>query len=148
MRLFKGVVMGMVVTGFMVLLSSVSFAEEGHGQEKIKLLNDSAAALQASNPALAASLTKYANDEAQEVKEKNEGKKELEGAKEEAMKAKRAENIKLLRDAAAALQVSHPEIAEHLTKMADRHAKRMTKEGKEEKEEAGEAKENAVKDKK
>jgi len=148
MRLFKGVLMGVVVTGFMVLLSSVSYAKEGHGQEKIKLLNDSAAALQVSNPWLAASLTKYANDEAQEVKEKNEGKKELEGAKEEEMKKHREEHIKLLRDAAAALQVSHPDLAQRLTKMADRHAKMIKKEGKEDKEEAGESQENKIKDKK
>ncbi len=148
MRLFKGVLMGVVVTGFMVLLSSVSFAKEGHGQEKIKLLNDSAAALQTSNPWLAAGLTKYANDEAQEVKEKNEGKKELEGAKEEEMKKHREERIKLLRDAAAALQASHADLSEHLTKMADRHAKMMKKEDKEEKEEAGEKKENEMKVKK
>ncbi len=144
MRLFKGMLMGVVVTGFMVLLSSVSYAKQGHEQEKIKLLNDSAAALQVSNPWLAASLTKYANDEAQEVKEKNEGKKELESAKEEEMKKHREEHIKLLRDAAAALQVSHPDLTTSLTKMADRHAKMMKKKDKEEKEEAGEKKENKM----
>jgi hypothetical protein len=148
MKLFKGMLMGMVVAGVMILLSSVSFADKGHEQEKIKLLNDSAAALQASNPILAASLTTYANDEANEAKEKAEGKKELEGAKEDAMKMHREDHIKLLRDAAVALQVSKPDLSASLTKMADRHAKMMMKEGKEDKEEAGEKDENEGKEKK
>ena len=129
MRLLKSAVMGIMVAVFMVLLSAASFAKQGHEQEKIKLLNDSAAALQVSNPALADSLSKYANDEAQEVKEKKEGKKQMEGA-EETMKMRRAERIKLLRDAAAALTASNPKLTERLTKMADRHEKMMKKENK------------------
>src|SRR5258708_619960 len=99
MRLLKGVLMGVVVTSCMVLLSSLSFAEKGHEQKKIKLLNESAAALKASNPDLAAKLTEYANDEANELKDKKEGKKEMEGAKEDVVKMHQKEHIKLLREA-------------------------------------------------
>ena len=150
MRLLKGMVMGLVVTGFMVLLSSASFADEGHhGKDKIKLLNDSAAALAKSNPDLAASLTKYANEEAAKKQEKGKEKKELEGAQEDQMKARRAEHMKLFKDSAAALEKSNPDLAKRMTKMADHMAKRMeNKEGKEDKEEAGEKEENQMKDKK
>ncbi len=98
-----------------------SVANSEHEKEKIKLLNDSAAALTQSNPALAAGLTKYAVQEANEMVEKSEGKKEE--AKDEAMEqAQRAAHIKLLRDSAAALQAGHADLAERLTKMADRHS--------------------------
>ena len=150
MRLLKGMVMGLAVTGFMVLLSSASFADEGHhGKDKIKLLNDSAAALMKSNPDLAASLTKYATEEAAEKEEKGKDKKELEGAQEEQMKARRAEHMKLFKDSAAALEKSNPDLAKHMSTMADHMAKRMAKkEEKEDKEEADEKEEHTMKDKK
>jgi len=158
MKSFKSMVMGLVAGSAIVLLSSVSFADEAQNQAKIKLLNDSAAALAQSNPGLAASLTKFATQEAAEKEEKNEGKegaekadkneekKEPEGLKEEGKKKEHAEYIKLLRDSAAALKQMYPELTLSLMAMADRSEKKMMKEGKEgEKEEAGEAQENEIK---
>ncbi len=145
MKALKSTMMGLAVGGAIVLLSSVSFANEAQDQAKIKGLNDAAAALAQSNPGLAASLTKFANAEAAEKAEKNEGKKESEGVKEEGMEKEHAEHIKLLRDSATALKQSRPELALSLLQMADRSEKKMMKEEKEEKEEAGEAQENKMK---
>ena len=156
MKSFKGMVMGLVVGGAIVLLSSVSFADGTQDQAKIAVLNDAAAALAQSNPDLSASLTKFATQEAAEKEEKNEGteaeekadknegKKEPEGVKEEAMEKERAEHIKLLRDSASALKQMNPKLALSLMAMADRSEIKMMNEGKE-KEEAGEAQENANK---
>ncbi len=146
MKIVKGIVLGLFVIGINVFLSSLSFADKGPEKEKIKLLNDSAAVLLQSNPKLSDGLTKFANEEAAE-KEEHEGKKELEGAKEEEMEKHHVDRIQLLKDSAAALQASHPEMAESLTKMADHMAKRMA-EKKEGKEDTKEAEEKEIKDKK
>ena len=132
MKSLKTMMTGLVVTGAVVLLSSISFGAEGKGQVKIKNLNDAAVVLQQSNPGLAAGLTKFANQEAVEKEEKNEEKKEPEGTKEEGMKKGHVEHIKLLRDSAAALKQSHPELALSLSEMADRsEKKRVNKEAEE-----------------
>jgi len=112
--------------------AGVSFAHEEHHEAFVKLLNDSAAALQSSHPDLAAGLTKFSNEEANEKEEKGE-KKELEGKEEDEMHEHRAAHLKLLRDSAAALKASHPDLAADLTKKADRNEKKIKKhkEGKE-----------------
>ncbi len=143
MKLSRAVVMGLVVSGSIVLLSSISFAAKDKEKDQIKVLNDAAAALKESNPDLSADLTKYANEEAKEMGGKKGEKKELEGKKEEAMEKEHKGHIKLLRDSAAALEKSHPELAESLTQMADRSTKRMEK--KEGKEDTKEMEENEMK---
>lgn len=143
MKMLRNVVMGIAVFGVLMFLSGVSFADEGaktapeHHAAKVKLLQDSAAALAQSNPALSKGLTDYANAELKEKQEKKEG----EGKAEEQMEATRAAHIKLLRDAAAALQATHPDLAADLTKMADKHEKKMKDEEKKDSKEAGEKKE-------
>ena len=143
MKLSRSVAVGLFVAGFIVLLSSVSFADGGKEKDQVKALNDSAIALQQSNPTLSAALTKFANEEANEIKSEKNEKNELEGKAEQAKIAEREAHIKLLKDSALALQKSNPELAQRLTKMADHSAKWMEKkEGKEDKEEAGEKEEN------
>ncbi len=124
MKLFKIVFMGLVAIATAALLSSISFA---HGDEKakIKVLNDSAAALAQSNPELAARLTQFANEEANEKDEEMGEKEELEGAQEEAMEKHHMDHIKLLQDSAAALEKSQPELAKSLNEWADHSTKRM-----------------------
>ncbi len=146
MKLVKGWMLGLFALGLVVLLSSTSFAEKGHEQRKIKLLNDAAEALKQSNPQLADGLTKFANEEAAEKEEKDDKKKEAEETKENNEK-QHAEHIQLLKDSAAALQSSHPELAEHLTKMANHMMKRM-EEKKEDKEDSKEMEEKETNDKK
>ncbi len=135
MKSFKMMMVGLTVTGVVVLLSSTSFSAEGKEQAKVKLLNDAAVALVKLNPDLAQRLTKFALQEAVEKENKNEGKKEPEGAKEEGMHKGYAEHIKLLRDSATALKQSYPELALSLLQMADRSEKKMMNKVAEEKNE-------------
>ncbi len=136
MKLLKGMILGLFVTGLTVFFSSASFAEEKNDAAFIKLLKDSAAALQPSNPNFAANLTKFATEEENEKSEKEE-KNEMKEKKEmEGMKGEREEHMKLLKDSAAALEQSHPDLAKELTKAADWRVKKMGKmEEKKEKEE-------------
>ena len=129
--------------GAMFLLSSVSSGEQGlatkqeHHQAKIKLLQDSATALQVAHPELAKGLKEYADEESKEPKEQKEemgAHEELEGATEKQAEGRRQAHLKLLRESAAALQVSRPDLAADLTKMADHQAKKMRNEQKEDSE--------------
>ena len=146
MKSLKIKLLGLAITGAVVMLSTVSFADEGQNQAKIKNLNDAAVALVKSNPDLAQSLTKFALQEAVEKEDKNVEKKESEGMNEDANIKEHAKHIKLLRDSATALKVLHPELALNLLEMADRSEKRiMVKVGKEDKEEKGEKNEDGQK---
>ena len=140
----RSVVAGLLTFGFAVLPCGISFAKEGHHKEDaaafVKLLNDSASALQASNPALATGLAEWAKKETKEIQQKKsrKEKKELEGKNEEAMKVRREAHLKLLRDSAAALQQSHPDLAAKLSGKAEQKAKWLEKEAKEDAKEAAE----------
>jgi len=100
--------------------------DQGAHAAKIKLLQDSAAALQNSNPDLAKGLNDIADKEAKEIQE---------------WKAKHEAKVKLLKDAAAALKQSNPELAKGLEEMSEAKLKQeMHKimQEKNEKEEVGE----------
>ncbi len=133
-----------VTLGALCLLSSVSFAEQSsatkqeHHQVKMKLLQDSAIALQVSHPELAKGLNEYVEEERKESKEGMGAHKELEGATEKQAEAHRQAHLKLLRESAAALQGSHPNLASDLTKMADHQTKKMREEQKEDSKEQSE----------
>lgn len=126
MKLSRNVMLGFLVLGLSLSMSGVSFAHENEA-EFVKLLQSSAAALQTSQPALSADLTAFANEEAAEEKgeKKEDEKKEKEERNTPERMARRIAHLKLLRDSAAALQASHPDLALKLTKRADRNAKRM-----------------------
>ena len=133
--------------GAMFLLSSVSFGEQSRApkqerhQAKIKLLQDSATALQVSHPELAKRLKECVDEESKEPKEQKEGMeahKELEGATEKQAEGRHQTHLKLLRASAAALQASRPDLAADLTKMADHQAKQIREEQKEDSKEKGE----------
>ncbi len=138
MKSLRGVFVGLAVFGMITFLSSISFAEEGHhawkegkenGAAKIKLMKDSAAALQQSNPALAKGLSDWAADEEKEMQEWKEHK------------AKHETKTKLLTDSAAALEKTNPDLAKGLKEMAEKKhksKKHEMMEEKNEKEEAGE----------
>ncbi len=113
---------GAVVLGIVVLLSGVSFAQMAPAAEKdssarkvkheakIKLLQDSAAALQQANPDLAKKLSDFVNEEANESKEKL--------AKDSPeWKANHEARVQLFKDAAAALQQVRPDLAKSLEEM-------------------------------
>ncbi len=132
MKSLRTIVIGLAVAGMVVFLSSLAFAEEGcktgkmNHDAKVKLLRDSATALQKSNPDLAKGLSDYADKEAKEMQE---------------WKTKHDAKVKLLQDASAALQKSNPDLAKGLQEMcAGKPKSEMQKmmQEKKEKEEVGE----------
>lgn len=125
MRLVRSMLIGAALVGMVVVLSGVSFAQEAQSagkdssawqakrEARIKLLQDSAAALQQSNPDLAKGLL--------EMAEGHKGGKETKEAKDSAeWKAKREARVKVLKDSAAALQQSNPDLAKSLLEMSER----------------------------
>ncbi len=132
MKSLRTVVIGLAVVGMVVFLSSVLFAEEGcktgkmNQEAKIKLLRDSATALQKSNPDLAKGLNDSADKEAKEMQD---------------WKVKQDSKVKLLQDASVALQQSNPDLAKGLQDMCKSKSKSEMKnmmQEKNEKEEVGE----------
>ena len=138
MKLLRNVFIGVAALAIGICLSSISFAEEGHyawkeGKEneaaKVKLMKDSSAALQQSNPTLANGLSDWAADEEKEMQECKEHK------------AKHEAKTKLLTDSAVALEKTNPDMAKGLKEIAEKkhkNKKHEKMEEKNEKEEAGE----------
>lgn len=132
MKILRTILVGLAVVGMVAFLSSLSFAEEGCKQgkmmnhdAKVKLLQDSAAALQKSNPDLAKGLSDYADKEAKEMQD---------------WKTKHETKMKLLQDAAAALEKSNPDLAKGLQGMCEKSEKEEVGEKVEPKSEQGESK--------
>ena len=80
-------------------------------QSKIKALQDSAAALQKTDPELAKGLNELAAEKETKLKEMTE------------MKAKKDAKVKLLKDSAAALRKTNPELSDELLDMSSYHNK-------------------------
>ncbi len=145
MKSLKSLFAVVTVCGAVALLSGVSSAEMGsgagkaHHQAQVKLLQDSAAALQTSNPDLAKKLSAWATDEMNEKEEK--GHEEMEGKAEKKSDEEHQARLKLLKDSAAALQASHPDLAKDLTKKANKMEKAVKKDAREDSKERGEKKE-------
>jgi len=131
----RGIVGGLLAAVLVVALPAVSFADQENyktrGETLVKLLRDSAAALQGSNPELAADLTKTADEKTKQLEagdKEIERKKWSDGKTKKEMDAIREARIKLLRDSAAVLQAAHPELAAKLTTIADNIIKKMAEE--------------------
>ena len=122
MRSLRNVIPGLLVLSLSLSFLPAAFAEKGHEDDAafVKLLSDSATALQASNSTLTADMTAFAKEEADEAK----GIKEPERTEAEKM-VRRQAHLKLLRDSAAALQTSRPQLAADLTKTVAAKEKRM-----------------------
>ena len=121
MKSLRTIVIGFVVVGMVVFLSSLAFAEQGckagkmNHEAKLKLLSD-----------LAKGLSDSDDKEAKEMQE---------------WKVKQDTKVKLLQDASAALQQSNPDLAKGLQEMCKSKPKSEMKnkmEEKNEKEEVGE----------
>ena len=97
---------------------SVSQAKGGDDQDQIILLNDSAAALEDSNPGLSKSLTQFADEKEKEWEHKNADKNALPTPVTDKNIPLLQEQIKLLKAAALAIQPAYPLIAKSLLKMA------------------------------
>ncbi|MCX5715156.1 MAG: hypothetical protein NT033_10275 [Candidatus Omnitrophica bacterium] len=153
MKLTRKVFFGLAVLGIIVFLSGVSFAENAPAagidasarkakhEARIKVLQDSAVALQQTSPDLAKKLSDLVNEDANESKEKVEAGKEKIAKDSPEWKAKHDARVQLFKDAAAALQQTHPDLAKSLEEMTvAKHKTDMQKTAgeKNEKEEAGE----------
>lgn len=102
-----------------VLLNPLmSHAKGGDDQTRIILLNDSAAALEDSNPELSKDLTKLADEKEKEWEDKNANKDVLPTPVTDKYIKHVQEQIKLLKESAAAIKPTYPLIAQALIKMA------------------------------
>ena len=129
MKLARNVFFGLVMVGTIIFLSSVSFAQmapatgkdlsarKAKQEAKIKVLQDSAAALQQTNPDLAKKLSDLVNKDANKSKEKLGGSKEKVAKDSPVWKARHEARMQLFKDAAAALQQTHPDLAKSLEEM-------------------------------
>lgn len=128
MRYLRSVIIGIAVFAMIVSLSGLALAETGCGvcktgkggkvdkeawAAKIKVLRDSATALQTSNPDLAKGLNDLADKKAEMAQKWQESK------------AKHEQKMKLLKDSSTALQTSNPTLAQELQKMSEeKHMKK------------------------
>ena len=129
MRYYKNAFISFFALSF-ALLSVISFADQvqpvkqpvDYGDRKflIKLLSESTAALQKIHPDIAADLDQYAG----QLKVLADGKPEPVES-EKALIQRMETRIKILSSAAAALKLSHPDLAADLTKFADKKAKKL-----------------------
>ena len=108
----------MAVVFALVFNQGVSQAKAGDDQAQIILLNDSAAALEDSNPELSKSLAKLADEKEKEWEYKNANKDVLPTPVTDKNSKQLQERIKLLNAAALAIQPTYPLIAQGLIKMA------------------------------
>ena len=97
---------------------SVSQAKGGDDQDQIILLNDSAAALEDSNPGLSKMLTQFADEKEKEWEDKNANKNAPQVPLPIKYKTQLQDRIKLLKAAALAIRPTYPLIAKGLDKMA------------------------------
>jgi hypothetical protein len=95
-----------------------SQAKTDDDQTQIILLNDSAAALEDSDPGLSKSLAKFADEKEKEWELKSAGKNVLPTPVTDKNKPQILYQIKLLKEAALAIKPTYPLIAHNLYKMA------------------------------
>ena len=137
MKSWRVIVIGLTAAILMSLpaVSSADMEKKEGDETFVKLLRDSAAALQASDEDLAAGLTDFADEEARELQGKDEkigAENEAEEDDKEEMNEHRQAHFDILRDAAISLETSHPELAADLTKAAERTGKKIEEVQKEE----------------
>ena len=107
----------LVVIGTFAFCPSVSLSKGGDEQDQIILLNDTAAALEDTNPGLSKNLTEYAQEKEKGWEAKNANKEQLPGPITDKYKTLMQERINLLEQAALLIQPTYPLIAQSLNKM-------------------------------
>ena len=101
----------------MVFHPGSSQAKDSDDQTQIILLNDSAAALEDSDPELSKSLTQFADEREKEWEAKNANKDELPTLITDKNIKQVQDQIKLLEAATVAIKPTYPLIAQSLRKM-------------------------------
>ena len=107
----------------LVFCPSVSWPKEADDRGQIILLNDSAVVLEDSNPLMARDLTQFADEKEKALEAKNAGQDEPPALPAEVIYKQQTGRVKLLRDVAAIIQPTYPEIAKGLRAMADEMVK-------------------------
>lgn len=97
--------MRFALAAVLALAALPAFAGHEHSRKEIRLLNDSAAALQSTHPELSSKLKSYASIE------KGESDRSV---------TDRPEDIQMLRDCAAALESKKPSLARDLRRLASK----------------------------
>ena len=120
MRYLRNVIIGIGVFAMIFSFSGVAFAEMGYGMHmggkmdketcvaQIKVLRDSATALQTSNPTLAKGLSDLADKRAEKMQKMQE------------WQDRHAAKVNLLKDSASALKTSNPALSQELQKMSEK----------------------------
>lgn len=104
--------------GAFIFYPETSQAKANDDQNEIILLNDSAAALEDSNPDISKSLTKFANEKEKEWEAENANKDYVPAPVTDKNIEQFQDQIKLLKAAALIIQPTYPLIAQSLFKMA------------------------------
>jgi len=105
----------LVLIGIVLLAPGLSEANSDNAQDQIILLNDSASALEDSDPGLSKSLAKFADQKEKEWECKNANKNAPPAPVTHAQLQYR---IKILKEAALEIKPAYPSIAQGLDKMA------------------------------
>jgi len=117
-QLQKKALVILLVTGIIAFNPLVSQAKGGDEQDQIILLNDSAAALEDSNPELSKNLTKLADTKEKEWENNNVNKVKLPDPIIDKNAMTGQDQARLLKAAAHAIEPTYPAIAKALSKMA------------------------------
>ena len=110
--------LSIILIGAMTFNPAVSQAKGGDEQDQIILLNDSAAALEDSNPGLSKSLTKFAQEKEIDWELNNANKNQPPLPAAVINPAKLQGEIDLLKASAVVIEPTYPIIAKSLKKMA------------------------------
>jgi hypothetical protein len=108
----------LVIIGPFAFNPGVSLAKSGDEQDQIILLNDSASALEESDPGLSRILTQYADSLEKDWENKNANKVEPASPAGDKDHKQLQDEIKNLKAAAIAIQPAYPLIAKGLDQMA------------------------------
>ncbi len=117
MDLLKKTLLTFALVFAIIFNPGVSQAKESDEQDQIILLNDSAAALEDSNPGLSKSLTQFADEMEKDWEYKNANKDVLPAPVTDKEKIQIQLQIKLLKAAAFEIKPTYPLIAQALRKM-------------------------------
>jgi hypothetical protein len=112
------VIVLLLVIGAIAFLPGVSQAKGGDDQNQVILLNDSAAALEDSNPGLSKRLAQFADEKEKEWEFKNANKDAPPIPVSDKDLPQLQYRIKLLKEAALDIKPTYPLIAQSLLKMA------------------------------
>lgn len=118
LSLVRSYKLAFVIIGAMVFLPVISQAKDGDDQDQIILLNDSAAALEDSNPDISKSLTKFADEKEKIWEDKNANKDTPAAPLTDKSMAQIQKRIELLKSAAVLIEPTYPLIAKALKQMA------------------------------